>query len=193
MSPPRLTLDARSAAAQAGKRDVSHIRGPVRASGALRIVAARLHARTKRPELSAQCDVLQLRQYNGFATFSYIRSQRRRTTDFVNDPTAARHAATPTRRKLGMATMNSDAQKLHAGGRRAGIARAGALALALAAFACGQQSAYAGSREQAKRIHDRIVGTPPTEAKLTAMAASITAGDALAAAESAMTGSEAAA
>jgi hypothetical protein len=88
--------------------------------------------------------------------------------------------------------MNSDAQKLHADGRRAGIARAGALALAIAAFACGQQSAYAGSREQAKRIHDRIVGTPPTEAKLTAMAASITAGDALAAAESAMSGAEAA-
>lgn len=38
------------------------------------------------------------------------------------------------------------------------------------------QTAVAGPREQAKRIHDRIAGVPPTAATLDAMAADITAG-----------------
>lgn len=46
----------------------------------------------------------------------------------------------------------------------------------------------AGPLEQAKRIHDRIVGTPPSEAVLLAMSASIMErGDGVAAAEMAMT------
>ena len=46
--------------------------------------------------------------------------------------------------------------------------------------------AYAGSLEQAKRIHDRVAGVPADAATLTSMAADITAGDAIAAAYTAM-------
>jgi hypothetical protein len=72
-------------------------------------------------------------------------------------------------------------------------ARNSALVLAVA---CGlalggyQSSALAATtdRDKAKRIHDRLVGTPPSDAKLTAMAAQIATGPAgaLAAALSAM-------
>ena len=44
----------------------------------------------------------------------------------------------------------------------------------------------AGPREQAKRMHDRLTGVPPTEAVLSSMAAKITAGDAIGAAMDAM-------
>lgn len=44
----------------------------------------------------------------------------------------------------------------------------------------------AGPREQAKRIHDRLVGTPPTAATLDAMAAKVAAGDGVGAAIDAM-------
>jgi len=47
-------------------------------------------------------------------------------------------------------------------------------------------SAAAGPREQAKRMHDRIAGVPPTESILTQMAADISAGDPIAAAYKAM-------
>jgi hypothetical protein len=48
-------------------------------------------------------------------------------------------------------------------------------------------AAVAGPREQAKRIHDRLVGVPPTEAVLSVMAAKVAAGDAVGAAYDAMT------
>lgn len=47
-------------------------------------------------------------------------------------------------------------------------------------------SASAGEREQAKRIHDRLAGVPPTEAVLDAMQADIVAGNPTAAALKAM-------
>jgi hypothetical protein len=47
-------------------------------------------------------------------------------------------------------------------------------------------SASAGSREQAKRIHDRLTGVPPTAAVLESMSADIEAGDATSAAITAM-------
>lgn len=47
-------------------------------------------------------------------------------------------------------------------------------------------TASAGPREQAKRMHDRLAGVPPSEAVLTSMAADIAANNALAAAETAM-------
>jgi hypothetical protein len=47
-------------------------------------------------------------------------------------------------------------------------------------------AAVAGPREQAKRMHDRIAGVPPTEAVLTQMAADISAGNPIAAAYIAM-------
>jgi hypothetical protein len=59
-------------------------------------------------------------------------------------------------------------------------APAGLLVLACAA------PAAAGPREQARRMHDRLVGVPPTETVLASMAAKITAGDALGAAYEAM-------
>lgn len=57
----------------------------------------------------------------------------------------------------------------------------GALALALSVG-----SASAGPREQAKRMHDRIAGVPPSAATLDAMAADITAGRPADAAQKAM-------
>lgn len=47
-------------------------------------------------------------------------------------------------------------------------------------------TAAAGPREQAKRLHDRLAGVPPTETVLTQMAADISAGDPIAAANKAM-------
>ena len=47
-------------------------------------------------------------------------------------------------------------------------------------------SAIAGPREQAKRIHDRLAGIPPTETVLDAMEANIVANDAIGAAYTAM-------
>ena len=90
-----------------------------------------------------------------------------------------------------MGDMNSTQETSRSSARRASLVRAAALTLAVAAFACGQQ-AMADSRTQAKRIHDRLVGTPPSEAKLTAMAAQIDADNAVGAAQSAMSGSESA-
>jgi hypothetical protein len=47
--------------------------------------------------------------------------------------------------------------------------------------------AYAGPREQARRLHDRLAGVPPTDAVLTQMATDIAGGNATAAAQLAMT------
>ncbi len=51
---------------------------------------------------------------------------------------------------------------------------------------CLSLNATAGPREQAKRIHDRLAGVPPTEAVLQAMENDIAGGNALAAASRAM-------
>jgi hypothetical protein len=56
----------------------------------------------------------------------------------------------------------------------------------LVACATLSAAANAGPREQAKRIHDRLAGTPPSAALLDSMAAKITAGNALGAAADAM-------
>ena len=61
----------------------------------------------------------------------------------------------------------------------------GTLALCAASLLCSPL-AQADARTQAKRLHDRLAGVPPTSAKLTQMAALIGAGDALAAASVAM-------
>ena len=45
---------------------------------------------------------------------------------------------------------------------------------------------YAGSREQAKRVHDRLVGVPPSATVIDSMAAKISAGDSIGAAYEAM-------
>jgi hypothetical protein len=66
------------------------------------------------------------------------------------------------------------------------IAHAAVAALCVAAVA----SSYAGPREQAKRLHDRLAGTPPTAAELDALQAKVAAGDALGAALQAMTDPE---
>jgi hypothetical protein len=50
--------------------------------------------------------------------------------------------------------------------------------------------AYGGPREQAKRMHDRLAGVPPTAAVLDQMAAGIAGGDAISAAELAMQSDE---
>jgi hypothetical protein len=66
------------------------------------------------------------------------------------------------------------------------IAHAAGAALCVLAAA----ATHAGPREQAKRLHDRLVGTPPTSAVLDAMQAKVAAGDAAGAAMQAMTNPE---
>ena len=63
------------------------------------------------------------------------------------------------------------------------LTRTAIAALSIAAMA----AAVAGPREQAKRIHDRLAGTPPTTAVLDSMQTKVAAGDALGAAMQAMT------
>lgn len=61
-----------------------------------------------------------------------------------------------------MSNMNSDHETLRYRERRPSLAKAAAIAFAIAAFAYGQQDAAAGPREQAKRMYDRLTGTPPS-------------------------------
>ena len=56
----------------------------------------------------------------------------------------------------------------------------------LVVLSCLLGSAQAGPREQAKRLHDRLAGVPPTAAKLDQMAAMIDGGNAIDAAYEAM-------
>ena len=65
------------------------------------------------------------------------------------------------------------------------LTRTAIAALSIATMA----AAVAGPREQAKRIHDRLAGTPPTTAVLDSMQTKVAAGDALGAAMQAMTNS----
>lgn len=53
-------------------------------------------------------------------------------------------------------------------------------------FTLAMSSAFAGPREQAKRLHDRLTGTPPSQNVLDSMTAKIEGGDALGAAADAM-------
>ena len=59
-------------------------------------------------------------------------------------------------------------------------------ALAVGLLALAAAPATAGPREQAKRMHDRLVGVPPSDAVLSSMEASITGGNPLDAAYTAM-------
>jgi hypothetical protein len=71
---------------------------------------------------------------------------------------------------------------------RNNLKRAAAFGAATALIVIAQLAApaLAGPREQARRIHDRITGVPPTEAMLTQMAADISGGNPRNAAERAM-------
>jgi hypothetical protein len=76
-----------------------------------------------------------------------------------------------------MSNMNS---KQAAGTRTARDAvKAVALALAIASMAFGHQDAQAGNREQAKRMFDRLTGTPPAPAKLDELTSMLTGGSSL--------------
>jgi hypothetical protein len=65
-----------------------------------------------------------------------------------------------------MSNMNSTPETLRSDARRSRFKVATALALALAVFASGQQQASADAihRRQAKRMVDRLTGTPPSQA-----------------------------
>jgi hypothetical protein len=67
-----------------------------------------------------------------------------------------------------MSNMNNRQQTLRGSSRRSVFVKVTALALAVATFASVQQEASADalSRRQAKRMYDRLVGTPPTQALL---------------------------
>lgn len=58
--------------------------------------------------------------------------------------------------------MNSTPEPMRGSRECALVGKAAALALALIAFASPQQEAFAGPREQAKRMYDRLTGTPPS-------------------------------
>jgi hypothetical protein len=70
-----------------------------------------------------------------------------------------------------------------AGGRRRARRTA---ALAVVATLLGATAAHAGDREQARRIHDRLAGVPPTDAVLDLMTTDVANGNAVAAANRAM-------
>lgn len=65
---------------------------------------------------------------------------------------------------------------------RTSLAKLAALVLAVVAFTAGQQVAMADARAQARRMHDRLVGTPPSEQTLNEMEAAIAANNPLQAA-----------
>jgi hypothetical protein len=73
-------------------------------------------------------------------------------------------------------------QVMHISHARRAATIAGVLLLALQ----GWTPALAGSREQARRMHDRLAGVPPSDAVLTQMASDIAGGQADAAAQLAM-------
>jgi hypothetical protein len=75
-----------------------------------------------------------------------------------------------------MSNMNGAEETTRQALLRATPARVAALALAIAAFACGQHEASAGPREQAKRMYDRLTGTPPSPALLTTLEGRIASG-----------------
>jgi len=63
-----------------------------------------------------------------------------------------------------------------------GLTRASVVATLMTVLALAASPAEAGSREQAKRLHDRLNGTPPTAAQLDSMQSDIDGGNAVAAA-----------
>ncbi len=63
-------------------------------------------------------------------------------------------------------SMNANRSVIRGRTRRALLTKAVALALAVASFAAVQHDAVAGEREQAKRMYDRLTGTPPSPALL---------------------------
>jgi len=69
-----------------------------------------------------------------------------------------------------------------------GLARLRSIAIVavVAAFALQPAVSHADARSQAKRMHDRLAGVPPTDAVLTSMASDIAAGNPTAAAMTAM-------
>ena len=77
-------------------------------------------------------------------------------------------------------TRNEHAVGQHLAGRLIQLLMFGLLGVALTT------AAYAGPREQAKRIHDRLAGVPPSESVLSAMEADRAAGQPLSAAYTAM-------
>ncbi|HTP39335.1 MAG TPA: hypothetical protein VMI92_07140 [Steroidobacteraceae bacterium] len=62
-------------------------------------------------------------------------------------------------------------------GRKDAAARAAAMLASALLVLQAPLAALAGPREQAKRLHDRIAGVPPSDSVLTAMAAKIQSGD----------------
>ena len=62
----------------------------------------------------------------------------------------------------------------------------GALAIAAVTMLLGASAVHAGDREQARRIHDRLAGVPPTDAVLDLMTADVAAENPVAAANRAM-------
>jgi hypothetical protein len=81
-----------------------------------------------------------------------------------------------------MSKMNSTTELGRPRSRRTSLTRAIALGVALVAFASGQQDAFADpiGRAQAKRMYDRLTGTPPSPAVLDSLETYIAANGAAA-------------
>jgi hypothetical protein len=65
-----------------------------------------------------------------------------------------------------MSNTNSTRHRPRDGMRGTALTKIVAVAIGIAVFAAGQQPAHAGQREQAKRMFDRLTGTPPTPDQL---------------------------
>jgi hypothetical protein len=65
-----------------------------------------------------------------------------------------------------MSNTNSTRHRPRDGVRGTALTKMVAVAIGIAAFAAGQEPAHAGPREQAKRMFDRLTGTPPTPDQL---------------------------
>src|SRR5262245_49685120 len=85
--------------------------------------------------------------------------------------------------------MNTRTQMISASDHRFArvVTTVGRTTLCCALAALTAMSAYAGPREQAKRIHERLTGVAPVESVLSSMATDITNGNATDAAFTAMT------
>ncbi len=70
-------------------------------------------------------------------------------------------------------SVNRSAMKVRESARSAFLTRTIAVALAVASVVCVQQEAVAGDREQAKRMYDRLTGTPPSPALLDTLTARV--------------------
>jgi hypothetical protein len=118
------------------------------------MVAARLHARENPSVLSPERDVSRLRQLLVEIPLAIVRA----ALSGERRPLRRREQAQPGLGKPTMSTRRTESSTR--------AARALTCAVAIACTLAGASLANAGPREQAKRMYDRLTGTPPSPALL---------------------------